>query len=152
MNTYTYAADPKAAGDDGFEIKRIEIEFAIPVVMTPALQRHLCNMVNAMARATETDEIVHWQAGCGSKPIWNEPHEPTWDDSVYHIDTCARERYESEPRTQSGVEKLIDKMLINDVRMVRGYTVTCVAGGFYIAGNHYTKQSVVVALSGGLQA
>lgn len=152
MSTYTEAADPKAAGDDGFEIKRIEIEFAIPVVMTPALQRHLCEMVNAMARATETDEIVHWQAGYGSKPIWNEPHEPTWDDSVYRIDTYARERYESEPRTRSGVETLIDKMLINDVQIVRGYTVTCVAGGFTLAGCSYTRQGVIEALSGGLPA
>lgn len=152
MITYTEAADPKSAGDDGFEIKRIEVEFAIPVVMTPALQRHLCNMVNAMARATETDEIVHWQSGVGSKPIWNEPHEPTWDDSVYHIETCARQRYESEPRTRGAVEKLINRILINEVRIVRGYTVTGLAGAFSIAGQHYDRHSVIDFLSKGLPA
>ena len=83
--------------DDGFEIRRIEVDFAIPVEMTQTTQRLLCEIVNGMARATETPQIVHWQAGCGSKPIWNEPQEPTWDDSIYHIDTCARERYETKP-------------------------------------------------------
>jgi hypothetical protein len=83
--------------DDGFEVRRIEVDFAMPVEMTPTIQRILLEIVNGMARATETPEIVHWQSGCGSKPIWNEPEEPTWDDSVYHVDTCARERYETEP-------------------------------------------------------
>lgn len=152
MSTYTEAADPESAGGDQFEIKRIEVDFAIPVVMTPTLQRHLCNMVNAMARATETDEIVHWQSGVGSKPIWNEPHEPTWDDSVYHIETCARRRYESEPRTRGGVENLINRMLINEIRIVHGYTVTCIAGSFTVDGRHYTRQSVIDVLSKGLPA
>ncbi|HVN82273.1 MAG TPA: hypothetical protein VMW38_25030 [Terriglobia bacterium] len=85
--------------DDDFEIKRIEVDFAIPVVMTPMIQRQLDEIVSRMARATETDEIVHWASGCGSKPIWNEPNEPTFDDSVYHIETCARQRYESERKS-----------------------------------------------------
>jgi hypothetical protein len=82
---------------DGFEVRRIEVDFAMPVEMTQTLQRLICDLVNGMARATETPDIVHWQAGCGSKPIWNEPEEPTWDDTVYRIDTFARERYETEP-------------------------------------------------------
>jgi hypothetical protein len=83
--------------DDDFEIRKIEIDFAIPVMMTPMIQRQLSEIVDRMARATETSEIVHWPSGYGSKSIWNEPHEPTWDNAVYHIETCARERYESEP-------------------------------------------------------
>src|ERR1700722_16951927 len=76
--------------DDDFEIHRIEVDFAIPVILTPMIQRQLDEIVNRMARATETDKIVHWASGCGSKPIWNEPHEPTFDHSIYHMETCSR--------------------------------------------------------------
>lgn len=91
--------------DDDFEIKHIEVDFAVPVIMTPMIQRQLDEIVNRMARATETDKMVHWAAGSGSKPIWNEPNEPTFDNSVYHIETCARERYESERKSYKGEVK-----------------------------------------------
>lgn len=81
----------------GFPVRRIEVDFAIPVKMTEAIRRFLREVVNRIARASETEDIVHWASGQGSKPIWNEPHEPTWDDSVYHIKTASRQRYPSEP-------------------------------------------------------
>lgn len=81
----------------GREIGGIEVQFAIPVLITPAMELELNGLVNQMARATETEEIVHWPAGQGSKPSWNEPNEPEWDNSIYFIETFARERYPSEP-------------------------------------------------------
>ena len=79
--------------NDGFEIRKIEIDFALPVTMTERIQRELGAIVDRMVRETESETVVHWAAGRGSKPIWNEPHEPTWDASVYQIETATRERY-----------------------------------------------------------
>lgn len=78
-------------------IKRIEVQFGIPVELTGEEMRQLQQIVNAAARRSETPTIVHWAAGCGSKSLWREPEEPDWDDSIFFIECCARERYESEP-------------------------------------------------------
>jgi hypothetical protein len=78
------------------KIRRIEITFAVPVELTTREMQDLNRIANNAARRSQTPELVHWAAGCGSKPIWNEPHEPTWDDTVFSIDCCARERYETE--------------------------------------------------------
>ena len=94
-------------------ISKIEVSFAIPVELTDGEMQRLDQIVNDAARRTETPEIVHWAAGCGSKPNWSktdckiwgfEPTadspdtgEPTFDDSVFYFETCARERYSTEP-------------------------------------------------------
>ena len=36
---------------------------------------------------------VMWVFAQGDKPIWNEPHEPTFDESVLNIEIAERERY-----------------------------------------------------------
>ena len=95
-------------------ISRIEVNFAIPVELTENEERQICDIVQAAAKRTETDEIVHWQSDIGSKPHFSkadgrflrvevdddapETGEPTWDDSVLQINTCSRERYDSERR------------------------------------------------------
>lgn len=94
-------------------ITKIEVSFARPVELTDGDMQSLDRIVNDAARRTETPEFVHWAAGTGSKPNWSktdcrifgyeptadspESGEPTWDDSVYSIETATRERYESEP-------------------------------------------------------
>lgn len=77
-------------------IRRIEVNFAVPTPITDDQMRAIHEIVGDMCDATETAEMVHWPAGAGSKPLWREPLEPEWDDSVYCITTCARERYETE--------------------------------------------------------
>jgi hypothetical protein len=95
------------------EISKIEVNFALPVDLTDSEMRIIRDIANDAARRTETPERVHWAAGTGSKPNWSktdckifgyeptadspESGEPTWDDSVYCIDTATRERYENEP-------------------------------------------------------
>ena len=95
-------------------ITKVEIDFAIPVELTDAEMQLLDKIANDAARRTETDKIVHWAAGCGCKPKFSktdclflgkkadedapESGEPTWDESVFYIETCARERYEGELR------------------------------------------------------
>jgi hypothetical protein len=83
--------------DCSFEVRAIEIQFARPVLITLSVQRILVDLVNEMARATETPEFIHWAAGSGSKPLWREPEEPEWDDTIFHIETFSRERYDTEP-------------------------------------------------------
>lgn len=94
-------------------ISKIEVSFAIPVELTDGEMQRLEQIVNDAARRTETPEIVHWAAGCGSKPNWSKADckiwgytptadsadsgEPTFDDSVFYIETFARQRYETEP-------------------------------------------------------
>lgn len=94
-------------------IRRIEVDFAIPVELTDREMQQLCAIVNNAARRTETAEIVHWRAGCGSKPHFSqadalflgkeadadapESGEPTWDNEVFYVETHSRERYDTEP-------------------------------------------------------
>lgn len=79
------------------KIQRIEVQFSIPVEMTNEEQQKLVQFIGNITRRSETPNIVHWPAGIGSKPLWREPQEPNWDDLVFFIDCCARERYENEP-------------------------------------------------------
>ena len=99
--------------EDGIVIDKIEVNFARPVELTQGEMRAIHEIVGNAARRTETPEFVHWAAGTGSKPNWSktdckifgyEPTpdspdsgEPTFDDSVYYIETATRERYDSEP-------------------------------------------------------
>ena len=78
------------------KIQRIEVQFGVPVELTDREQQDIHRIVNNAARRSQTPELVHWAAGCGSKPLWREPLEPNWDDSVFFIECCARERYETE--------------------------------------------------------
>lgn len=94
-------------------ISKIEVVFARPVELTDGEMQRIHWIAGAAARRTETPEFVHWAAGCGCKPNWSktdcrrfgyEPTadspdtgEPTWDDSVFYIETATRERYETEP-------------------------------------------------------
>jgi hypothetical protein len=95
------------------EVSKIEVLFARPVDLTDAEMHEIHDIVDDAARRTETDEFVHWAAGTGCKPNWSktdckifgyeptpdspESGEPTWDDSVYYIETATRERYKTEP-------------------------------------------------------
>lgn len=78
-------------------ITKIEVQFAVPVELTDAEQQTLFDLIRCIARRTETKDMVHWASGIGSKPLWREPEEPGWDDSVLCITTSARERYDTEP-------------------------------------------------------
>lgn len=93
-------------------ISRIEVEFQIPVELTEKEMRTIHRIVDDAARRSAPEGWVHWASGCGSKPkfskadclfLGKEPEadspergEPTWDYSVYYIETSAREKYESD--------------------------------------------------------
>jgi hypothetical protein len=93
---------------DASELASIEIDFALPVLMTQDQQRRLLELIDEITDApwNVPAEGVHWMAGVGTKMHWSrvdsamlgkvsEPGapfsgEPTYDDSVFHIETCAR--------------------------------------------------------------
>jgi hypothetical protein len=94
--------------DDATCMERIEVDFAIPVLMTQDQQRRLLEIIDEIADSpwNTPAEGVHWMAGMGSKMHWSKidalmlgktpdpdapaTGEPARDDSVYHVETCAR--------------------------------------------------------------
>ncbi len=96
-------------GEDDNLVEKIEVEFAIPVFITGEQQHRLANLLEEIARAPKNTPVngVHWQSGVGSKPSWSQydaaflgkqvdPNapptgEPTYDDSILHFETSARE-------------------------------------------------------------
>jgi hypothetical protein len=93
---------------DANELVTIEVDFAIPVLMTRDQQRRLLELIDEITDSpwNMPAEGVHWMAGVGTKMHWSrvdsamlgkapEPGapfsgEPTYDDSVFHVETCAR--------------------------------------------------------------
>lgn len=88
-------------------IRKIEIDFALPVELTDAEMRQLCDIAQAAAKRHEPEGWYHWQFGCGSKPHFSQTDalflgktadpnapmdgEPTFDEEIFHIETTARE-------------------------------------------------------------
>jgi len=93
-------------------VRRIEIDFALPVELTDDEMRQLCNMVQVIAKRHQPEGWVHWQFGAGQKPVFSqadcrflgkpispdapETGEPTFDEEVFYIETTAREAYPGE--------------------------------------------------------
>ena len=80
------------------KLQKIEIVFPVGVELPPGWERVLDALVDMVCEAYEQQNPtrVMWPAGQGSKPIWREPQEPDWDDSVYFIDVAEREAYPKE--------------------------------------------------------
>ena len=108
------AYDPKdrcgeCPDDDASIIRSIEIEFAIPVWMTQDQQRMVHDFVDSITNAScnQIKDGVHWMFFCGGRASFSavdaallgkvaDPNikngdEPTHDDSVFVIETSARQ-------------------------------------------------------------
>jgi hypothetical protein len=93
-------------------IHKIEIEFALPVELTDAEERELCDMAQTIAKRHQPEGTLHWQSGVGQKPVFSqadarflgkrvdpnapESGEPGFDESIFYIETSARAKYEGE--------------------------------------------------------
>ncbi|HVP10927.1 MAG TPA: hypothetical protein VMV94_07010 [Phycisphaerae bacterium] len=93
---------------DSTTLSRIEVNFRIPVEMTQEQQRHIIEAIDDIVDSPWNcpAEGVHWLAEMGAKPHWSradscllginpEPGapttgEPSFDDDVFHLATCAR--------------------------------------------------------------
>lgn len=89
-------------------IRKIEIEFALPVEITDEDSRVIYEWVERKARQNQPEGWVHWAAEMGSKmhlsaidarflgkeldPEGPPSGEPIFDDSILYIGTAARER------------------------------------------------------------
>jgi hypothetical protein len=85
------------------KVMRIEISFPVAVEMPPGFERALDGLVHMITDKYREDnpDRVMWPAGCGSKPIWNEPHEPKFDANIYVIDVVEREKTRKEKRREA---------------------------------------------------
>lgn len=77
---------------------KVEISFPVGVDLPPGWDRALDALIGMVCEAYEEQhpDRVMWPAGQGSKPLWREPMEPEFDDSVYFIEVAEREAYPKE--------------------------------------------------------
>ena len=77
-------------------ITLIEIQFPVGVDFPPGFERALDGLVSMICDkyVIEHPGRTMWTAGFGAKPIWREPKEPLFDDSIYHIEVCEQEKTE----------------------------------------------------------
>ncbi len=78
---------------DASLLRAMEFSFALPIYLTQDQQRRLHELLAEIVDApwNEPVEGVHWLAEWGSKPHWQEPKEPTFDDEVLTGASCARQ-------------------------------------------------------------
>jgi hypothetical protein len=107
--------------EDAMVIERFQVDFGIPCFMTHEQQRALHDAVSSIVDApcNQPKHGVHWPAGAGSMPRWSKTDlafmgkpadpdapdsgEPTFDDTVFYIECCARPFVSDEERKR--VEK-----------------------------------------------
>jgi hypothetical protein len=95
--------------DDCGEISRIEVDFGIPVHLSVDQDRKFHDLLDEIVNSpwNQPAEGVHWVSGYGSRLKWSkvdarllglqfdtdapEIGEPTYDHSIYHLETTARE-------------------------------------------------------------
>lgn len=88
--------------------KTIEVEFAIPTLVTKDQQRRLLDLLDEIVRSpwNQPEEGVHWVSGVGAKPLWSQADaaflgkpvgpdaplsgEPEFQDDVLCVHTTAR--------------------------------------------------------------
>lgn len=76
------------------KVRKIEIDFPFMVELPPGFSRALSEFVNLVCKRYEErhPDRAMWPAGHGSKPLWREPEEPGFDESIYHIDVAEKGR------------------------------------------------------------
>jgi hypothetical protein len=103
-------------------ITKIEIEFELPIELSDEEMQWLDKFCGRICKRECPDGWAFWSAGFGSRPNFSQADqrflgkevdpnapaagEPTWDDTVYHIDCAARELYpeEIEARKQKAMK------------------------------------------------
>ena len=75
------------------KIEKIEINFPVEIELPDGFEQALSSLIGMVCKQYERKNPtrVMWTAGHGSKPIRDEAHEPTFDDSVYVITVAERE-------------------------------------------------------------
>lgn len=83
----------ESSKDNESKIVKIEINFPVYVSLPVGFERILDSLISSVCEQyqMENPTRVMWPAGCGGKPIWQEPEEPDFDMSVYCIEVAERE-------------------------------------------------------------
>ncbi len=77
------------------KISVVELVFPVPVELSHSF---ICALTRLLDGVCEEYKLANptrtmWPAGFGSKPLWREPEEPDFDDSVFQIEMAEREDY-----------------------------------------------------------
>ena len=74
------------------KINKIEIDFPCDVELPKGFEQTLSCLIDMVCGKYEIEKPSRtmWPAGHGSKPLWREPEEPEWDDSVFFIQVAER--------------------------------------------------------------
>lgn len=80
------------------KVHRIEILFPCPVELPPGFERTLDALTGMVCELYEQQnpDRTMWPMGHGAKPLWREPEEPDWDNTVFQIDVAEREAFPKE--------------------------------------------------------
>jgi hypothetical protein len=80
------------------KIHKIEIDFPVEVELPPGFTRALSVIVNLVCERYKEQHPgrTMWPAGHGAKPLWREPEEPDFDDSILHFMVAERKKYPKE--------------------------------------------------------
>lgn len=89
--------------------RRIEIDFAVPVIISDDQFRRLYDVISDITKANVPEGSVHWVFGYGDKAIFSQADceflgkpvdpnapakgEPEFDDTVLQFETFCREKY-----------------------------------------------------------
>lgn len=78
------------------KINVIEIVFPVPVELSNNFIRALASLLDGLCEEYKLANPTRtmWPAGFGSKPLWREPEEPDFEDSVFQISMAERESYD----------------------------------------------------------
>lgn len=98
-------------------IRKIEIDFALSVDLSDEERRALDKLVGHICKRSCPEGWAFWPAGIGDKPMFSQADarflgkqvdpnapasgEPTFDDSVFHIDCAARKLSQEEIETRN---------------------------------------------------
>ena len=75
------------------KIRGIEICFPEPVELPDGWEKTLDSLIGMVCDKYEREnpERVMWPAGHGCKPLWDEPNEPKFDETIYQVEVAERE-------------------------------------------------------------
>lgn len=74
---------------------KIEITFSVMVEFPDGFEQELSELIDKICKKYEAENPGRsmWCFGHGAKPIWDEPNEPEYNDSIYQIEVAEREKY-----------------------------------------------------------
>ena len=98
--------------------RRIEVVFPVGVDFPEGFEQMLDCLISMACKQYEKEhpDRVMWPAGQGCKPLWDEPNEPKFDDTIYYIEVAEREDLHGTNRHNPKRDELREKALQRRVK------------------------------------